>query len=185
MQRRQNAGDVADAIAERTDVASTQTSAVTSQLVPELLPDIEELRQVCTSQLRLMSASLVKNGAMVASVHIRVPSSLRSGELQLQRVAWTGDVDEAAAEGGAIIIGGEGSSLTEEHIVSQKTLSLPSQGHVVLPLTYKSFLVRACCSRALALRLSCHIAGCGHHLPERTAPLQASVHLWQCRSDCW
>lgn len=119
-----------------------------------------------------------------------MPSSLRSGDLQLQRVAWTGDVDEAAAEGGAIIIGGAGSTLTEEHIVSQPTLSLPSQGHVVLPLTYKSFLVRPCqgafdkSPRALGL-LTARRSRCPLSLHVRIwLVLCASPTLRPCRWAC-
>jgi hypothetical protein len=102
----------------------------------------EELQQVCETHLSLLSLVFERFGSLDASVHIRVPASLKSGALELQRVAWTrGFVEEQGTENQAILIGGPDSSLTEEHITSQKTLSLPSQGHLVLPLTYSSFLV--------------------------------------------
>jgi hypothetical protein len=112
-----------------------------------------ELQQVCEATLHLLSSLFAKHGTLVASAHIRSASSLKTGALQLQRVASTGsEDDDSSAVGSAILIGGPGSSLTEEHIASQATLSLPSRGTMVLPLAYGSFLVRlkvsqhACCS---------------------------------------
>jgi hypothetical protein len=123
--------------------------------------DIEiasDIRKVCDSQLQLLSAALQQGGTVIAGVHIRVPSSLETGALHLQRVAWTGDKLGDVDQGQAIMIGGGSSTLTEEHIVSQRTLSLPSHGHVVLPLAHNSFLVWICRPLVGCLTFTKHIA---------------------------
>ena len=100
-----------------------------------------ELRLVCETHLQLLASAFSSLGNLAASAHLRVPASLKTGALELQRVAFVGDVPDAANE--AILIGGPDSSLTEEHMTAQKTLKLPKLGHLVLPLTYSSFLVRS------------------------------------------
>lgn len=137
----------------------------------------EEFRQLCDCQLRFLSEILSPRGELVASVYIRVPSSLHSGDLELERIAWTPDPARGLEHGQAqasILIGGAGSKLTEERVISQPTMSLPRRGHVVLPLSSNGFLVRSHCTTDPCARLSplrhtagterttlCIVRGCG------------------------
>lgn len=79
----------------------------------------------------------------MASVYMRVASSLQSGDLELHRVSWTPAQDIGVSQlQRSILIGGAGSKLTEETFISQPTMSLPRRGHVVIPLASGAFLVR-------------------------------------------
>lgn len=94
-------------------------------------------------QLRFLSEVLEPRGQLVASVYMRVPSSLQSGDLELHRVSWTQSRDIGVSQlQRSILIGGAGSKLTEETFISQPTMSLPRRGHVVIPLASGAFLVR-------------------------------------------
>ena len=120
-----------------------------------------ELQDACKATLRMLQRLIACKGSLIASVHLRVPASLKTGALQLQRIAQLTGRSSSGAGGrshdstiddtlpglrneskDAIMIGGPGSSLTEEHIAAQATLSLPSLGHLVVPLSHSSFLVR-------------------------------------------
>lgn len=111
-----------------------------------------EARQVCETHLKLLASAFSHLGALVASAHVRVPASLKTGALELQCVALVGG--EPRSDNSAILIGGPDSSLTEEHMTAQPALALPSHGHLVLPLTYSSFLV--CTPSGLACGQSEH-----------------------------
>jgi hypothetical protein len=106
----------------------------------------DEYRQLCDCQLHFLSEILSPRGKLVASVYIRVPSSLHRGDLELERVTWTptARLEHADAQE-SIFIGGAGSKLTEELVISHPTMSLPRRGHVVLPLSSNGFLVRPRC----------------------------------------
>ena len=106
-----------------------------------------ELHQICTSQLELLGTVFERFGTLSASVYVRTPESLHSGELQLRRVMQTAARHEpgTARLHAALRVGGPDSSLTETQIVAQRVLILPEQGHMVLPLTTGTFLVRRPC----------------------------------------
>jgi hypothetical protein len=93
-------------------------------------------------QLSFLSEVLSPRGKLVASVYLRVPSSLQSGDLELYRVAWIQPRDSGVSQlQRSILIGGAGSKLTEETFVSQPMMSLPRRGHMVVPLSSGAFLV--------------------------------------------
>lgn len=94
-------------------------------------------------QLRFLSEVLSHRGQLLASVYMRVPSSLQSGDLELRRVSWTQPQDTGASQlQPSILIGGTGSKLTEETFIAQPIMSLPKRGHVVISLASGAFLVR-------------------------------------------
>ena len=114
-----------------------------------------EIQDLCRLQLDLLATSLhlsldtqksladdLGGQTLNCTAYRRVPSSLRTGELQLQLVAATEKVNKNASLREDLFLGAQGPSGEQENwILSQGVIVLPDSGGLVLPLSHSGFLV--------------------------------------------